>query len=154
LVTAPTSRSSLPELDLVTQVPSSPVPERAVTVPANAEVSTLAEPALPAIPDAAQSTATDIASVETKPAEEPAFIEVWRPTGRSERRPHRPRRSHRPQPKTNAQQDVSPEASLASKPVEGAATPPPDAAYPSRGPRHSPDERGDRPDREKRHDRH
>ena len=30
-------------------------------------------------------------------AEEPAFIEVWRPAGRSERRPHRPRRPRRPQ---------------------------------------------------------
>jgi len=153
LVTGLTSRSSLPEPDVVTQVPS-PVPEPAVTVPANAEAATFAEPALPAIADASQSAATDVASAETKPAEEPAFIEVWRPAGRSERRPHRPRRSHRPQPKTNAQQDVSPEASLASKPVGGGATSPADAAYPSRGPRHSRDERGDRPDREKRQDRH
>ena len=57
------------------------------------------------------------ADAEKKPAEEPAFVEVWRPGGHAERRPHRPRRSPRPQ------QAAAPEAA-ASAPTDAAASPP------------------------------
>ena len=77
-------------------------------------------------------------------AEEPAFIEVWRPAGRSDRRPHRPRRQQRAQPKEGAEANAS--TAAAATPAEGAAAPAPADATPARpGPRRS-RERGDRPE--------
>jgi ATP-dependent RNA helicase SUPV3L1/SUV3 len=84
-------------------------------------------------------------------AEEPAFIEVWRPAGRSERRPHRPRRQPRPHV-----QSVAADSTVAAAPSDGApasAVAAPDNAQPSHGPRRPRHERGERPDREKRQDR-
>jgi ATP-dependent RNA helicase SUPV3L1/SUV3 len=54
----------------------------------------LEAPAAPA-PNVAQASEASEASEAVQAAEEPAFIEVWRPAGRSERRPHRPRRPPR-----------------------------------------------------------
>jgi ATP-dependent RNA helicase SUPV3L1/SUV3 len=141
-----TSRSLLPEPALVVHE-ASPAQEPAVVAPAEAE--TAPAPAEPAPAVAADTTQT--ATAETTPAEEQAFIEVWRLAGRAERRPHRPRRPQRAQqPQAPASGEAGSEAATA--PAEVAAAPASDAATPPRGPRRH--EGGDRPDREKRQDRH
>jgi ATP-dependent RNA helicase SUPV3L1/SUV3 len=78
----------------------------------------------------------------TAAAEEPAFIEVWRPAGRSDRRPHRPRRQQRAQSVQGAEAGAAP--AVAAAPAEGVATPAlSDGAPTGRGPRRP----HDRPDR-------
>jgi ATP-dependent RNA helicase SUPV3L1/SUV3 len=139
-----TSRSLLPEPELVVH-DASPAQEPVVVAPAEAEIAPPAEPAPAVAADATQTAA------ETGPSEEQAFIEVWRPAGRTERRPHRPRRPQRAQqPQAPASGEAGSE--VAAAPAEVAAAPASDAATPSRGPRRH--EGGDRPDREKRQDRH
>jgi len=133
------SRSLLPEPELVMlETASETVPGADASVPA-------AEPAA----DASDTAA--VPAAENKPAEEPAFVEVWRPAGRSERRPHRPRRQ-RPQQTQAAATDAA--AALATTSAEGAASAPSDYTQPSRGPRRPRRDRGERPDREKRQERH
>ena len=137
------SRSLLPEPDLV-------APETAPeTTPGLEAFVPSSEPA------AETATANDAAAVplaaETKPSEEPAFVEVWRPAGRSERRPHRPRRQR-------SQQTQAAPAEAAAAPAttsaDGAASAPSDSTQPSRGPRRPHPDRGERSDREKRQERH
>jgi ATP-dependent RNA helicase SUPV3L1/SUV3 len=135
------SRSLLPEPELVT---SEIAPE---TVP-GADASALV--AEPATESAAPTDTPPVAVAENKPAEEPAFVEVWRPAGRSERRPHRPRRP-RPQQTQTASSDAA--AVPATMSAEGTAPATSDSAQPSQGPRPRHD-RSERPDREKRHERH
>jgi ATP-dependent RNA helicase SUPV3L1/SUV3 len=115
------------------------------------------EPAPPLQGDAAVPNNTEnvpprtAAPADAKAAEEPAFIEVWRPAGRSERRPHRPRRQPRPQVQT-----VPAEAAVVAASSEGAPAPAavaPDSAQPSHSPRRPRHERSERLDREKRQDR-
>ena len=110
--------------------------------------------ALPAeAANAAPSPAAEVDPAESRPSEEPAFVEVWRPAGRFERRPHRPRRQQRAQ-QTQVAASESAVAPVTS-PAEGAAiSASPEGAQPSRGPRRPSHERGDGPDREKRQDRH
>ena len=135
------SRSLLPEPELVT---SEIAPE---TVP-GADASALV--AEPATESAAPTDTPPVAVAKNKPAEEPAFVEVWRPAGRSERRPHRPRRP-RPQQTQTASSDAA--AVPATTSAEGTAPATSDSAQPSQGPRPRHD-RSERPDREKRHERH
>src|SRR6478609_8871032 len=135
------SRSLLPEPELVT---SEIAPE---TVP-GADASALV--AEPATESAAPTDTPPVAVAENKPAEEPAFVEVWRPAGRSERRPHRPRRP-RPQQTQTASSDAA--AVPATTSAEATAPATSDSAQPSQGPRPRHD-RSERPDREKRHERH
>jgi len=139
------SRSLLSEPELVT-------PETASeTVPgADASVSA-AEPAAEA---AATSDTAPLPTAENKPAEEPAFVEVWRPAGRSERRPHRPRRQRPQQTQAVAADAADAAAAPATTSAEGAASAPSDSTQPSRGPRRPRHDRGERPDREKRQERH
>jgi ATP-dependent RNA helicase SUPV3L1/SUV3 len=119
---------------------------------ASAEAA-IASPPAELAPVATGDVAQPGTTVEAKPSEEQAFIEVWRPAGRSERRPHRPRRPHRAQqPQARASGEAVSE--MAAAPAEAAAAPATDAVQPSRGPRRPGHERGDRPDREKRHERH
>jgi ATP-dependent RNA helicase SUPV3L1/SUV3 len=133
------SRSLLPEPELVMpETASETVPGADASVPA-------AEPAADA------SDTAPVPAAENKPAEEPAFVEVWRPAGRSERRPHRPRRQ-RPQQTQAAATDAA--AALATTSAEGAASAPSDYTQSSRGPRRPRHDRGERPDREKRQERH
>ena len=136
------SRSLLPEPELVT---SEIAPE---TVP-GADASALV--AEPATESAAPTDTPPVAAAENKPAEEPAFVEVWRPAGRSERRPHRPRRP-RPQQTQTASSDAA--AVPATTSAEGTAPATSDSAQPSQGPRRPRHDRGERPDREKRQERH
>ena len=99
--------------------------------------------------DAAAITPTE--STESKPSEEHAFIEVWRPGGRPERRPHRPRRAQRPPQVSEAAVGAATEGA----PAEGASTAAPaDAVQRFHGPRPPHAERRDHPDRQQRQDRH
>ena len=136
------SRSLLPEPELVTpETAPETVPGADASVPA-------AEPAAEAAP--ANDTAP-VPTAENKPAEEPAFVEVWRPAGRPERRPHRPRRQRPQQPQAVAADAA---AAPATTSAEGAASAPSESTQPSRGPRRPRHDRGERPDREKRQERH
>jgi ATP-dependent RNA helicase SUPV3L1/SUV3 len=108
------------------------------------------EPAPSRGDDASAQAAVEPASAQTgapEPgkAEEAAFYEVWRPAGRSERRPHRPRHSHRPPP--------------AAEPAEGgesASTARLDASAKEEAPRERRhrDGRHEKHDRQARQDRH
>ena len=141
-----TSRSLLPEPQLVSHEISS---AQEPVADASAEVA-IAVP-VELSPAAASDAVQPDAAVEAKPAEEPAFIEVWRPAGRSERRPHRPRRPHRAPAQAGASNE-SGTAAPAEAPAETVAAAAPDGRTPSsRRQRH---ERHDQPDREKRHERH
>ena len=96
---------------------------------------------------------TGTAGAETAPASdatpEPAVIEVWRPGGRSERRPQRPRRQPRPP------QTAAPAGEAAAATTAPADTVPAAAATeggePAAGPR---GDRKDGPNRQQRQDRH
>jgi ATP-dependent RNA helicase SUPV3L1/SUV3 len=135
-VTDVPSRSLLPEPEFVPAeaAPSAQVPaQEAVQEPAPAETEAAAPVA------------------EAKAAEEPAFIEAWRPAGRSERRPHRPRRPHRQQQSQVATTDAVPAASAAG---ESPAAPSADVAASPRGPHRPRRARGEEGDREKRQERH
>jgi ATP-dependent RNA helicase SUPV3L1/SUV3 len=132
------SRSLLPQPEFL-------APEAAASVQ---------EPAIVAAgPDSVAAEAA--APVESKPAEEPAFVEVWRPAGRAERRPQRPRRTHRARPQAGAAGEAS-ATSATGAPAEVAATAAPasDAAHSPRGPHRPRHERADRQDRQQRQDRH
>jgi ATP-dependent RNA helicase SUPV3L1/SUV3 len=133
------SRSLLPEPQFIPA-------EVAPSVQETAE-----EPAREPAPAETTEPPVESAPIEAKPAEEPAFIEVWRPAGRSERRPHRPRRQHRQEPP-----QVAAAEGATATPVEGEATvtASADTAAPTRGPRRPRRERGERADPEKRQDRH
>ncbi len=108
------------------------------------------------------SVAADAPVVDATPPAAPAegasddaqaFIEVWRPAGRSERRPHRPRRPQRSQ----QAQVAAPEAgtAVASPPADGAvAATSTEADQPHRGPRGPRPDGGERQDRQKRQERH
>jgi ATP-dependent RNA helicase SUPV3L1/SUV3 len=138
------SRSLLPEPELV--APET-VPE---TVPA---VEAAPEPSAEAA--AIQTAATDtppVTSAENKPVEETAFVEVWRPAGRSERRPHRARRQRPQQPQAVASDAAAAPTTTSAEGV--AASAPSESAQPSRGPRRPRHDRGERPDPEKRQERH
>ncbi len=137
------SRSLLPEPDLV-------APETAPeTAPGSEAFVPSSEPA------AETATASDAAAVplaaETKPVEEPAFVEVWRPAGRSERRPHRPRRQRSQQTQAAPAEAAAAPATIST---DDAASAPSDSTQPSRGPRRPHPDRGERSDREKRQERH
>jgi hypothetical protein len=105
----------------------------------------------PAPAESAAATPVDGSPTEAKVAEDPAFIEVWRPAGRSERRPHRPRRPHRQQV---AQVVATDGAAATPAGGEAAAASPTNAAAPSRDPRRPRRPRDEGSDREKRQERY
>jgi ATP-dependent RNA helicase SUPV3L1/SUV3 len=76
-----------------------------------------------------ENAAQQVSPEATKSPEEPAFIEVWRPAGRAERRPHKaqkPRRPRRPRPAAPAIAAVAGEAAApAPEPVVAAEPPAP-----------------------------
>ena len=139
-VAEPQSRSLLPEPQLLAQEAA---PE---TVPVVA-TSALAAESIGI--ETTASADTPITPPESKPVEEPAFVEVWRPAGRSERRPPRSRRQ-RPQQSQTAAADASVAPATSSTDV---GSTPSESAQPARGPRRPPHDRGG-PDREKRQERH
>jgi ATP-dependent RNA helicase SUPV3L1/SUV3 len=139
-VAEPQSRSLLPEPQLLAQEAA---PE---TVPVVA-TSALAAESIGV--ETTASADTPITPPESKPVEEPAFVEVWRPAGRSERRPPRSRRQ-RPQQSQTAAADASVAPATSSTDV---GSTPSESAPPARGPCRPPHDRGG-PDREKRQERH
>jgi ATP-dependent RNA helicase SUPV3L1/SUV3 len=144
LVKDASSQTLLPQPELAAAEAAPPLAQEPVPLATE-------EPAAPA-EAAGIAPPADGVPAENKPAEETAFIEVWRPAGRFERRPHRPRRQHRPQ---QAQIAGSEPGVAATASQEGAAaSTAPESTQPSRGPRRPRSERSERPDREKRHERH
>jgi ATP-dependent RNA helicase SUPV3L1/SUV3 len=134
------SRSLLPDTDFFPGAPASVAPSAPVAEPAQEIAQEPAQELAPAV----EAAATESAAPETAAAApaEPEMIEVWRPAGRAERKPHharRPRHQRRPE---QAGQAEAPAADQAAQPVaEGAAE-----QKPGQRP-------GRRPDGEKRADR-
>jgi len=130
-----------------------PAPEAAAEAVEEAPVAPAGAPAAEAarVTDGEAGPAAEPVAVVV---EEPAMIEVWRPAGRSERRPHRPRRPQRA--RQHGAQATPAGAAEAANGAEGAApaaaAPPAEGAAPARGRRR--DERSDGPDRQGRRDRH
>jgi ATP-dependent RNA helicase SUPV3L1/SUV3 len=155
-------RSLLPGREFVAPEVAASVPEAEVSVQAEEVTATEAVPesetaSVDVVANAAAPPADAIAAAqpaaESKPAEETLFIEVWRPAGRSERRPRRPRRPHRPQQaQITAHESGAPAAPAPAETAVAAA--PADTAQPARGPRRPHRDRGDRPDRQQRQERH
>ncbi len=147
------SRSLLPGPEFITpevaplmQVPVSVVAVQKTT-PEAVVVDTKAE--VTATRGSAQASAGETATVEGQ-----AFIEVWRPAGRSERRPQRPRRPQRVQTQMTAPNPSEAGAVAADATAEGAATPArADTAQPSPGAPRPRNDRNERPDRQQRQDR-
>ena len=124
--------------------PSEAVTAEAAVEPAAVEVPAEAAEAMPAAKGAAVPEAA--AAVETKseePAKEPEMIEVWRPGGRSEKRPPRPRRQPRPQQAP---------AQAATPAGEAVAAVAPDA--PASAPEAPRGDHKDGPNRQQRQERH
>jgi ATP-dependent RNA helicase SUPV3L1/SUV3 len=161
---AVSSLSLLPDADLIPQIelppepvvaPEAAAPEEIVDAAApdaeasavsDAEASATDADASSAVP-AEDQPAADAAAASAEPGkpEEQAFIEVWRPGGRTERRPQRPRRPH-------AQHRAPQAAASAESVAADAGAPsvvPADGAQPASRPPHH--ERGG--DRQERRDR-
>ena len=85
-------------------------------------------------------------------ATEPQMIEVWRPAGRFEKRPHRPRRPPRAA-KTPAQASAPAESVEAAAAPAAAPAPTPASSEGAEKPKHFRPERGDREQRQQRHQR-
>jgi ATP-dependent RNA helicase SUPV3L1/SUV3 len=155
---APIAEAASPALPM----PEFVAPDAAPLVQEPAPVESAESPASAveaAAPSDANPDTNSDSKLETKPEtkpEEPAFVEVWRPAGRSERRPHRPRHQQR-QREEQARASAS-EATAAPAPAEAAAqaaTPAPSdgARHQRERHRHRP-ERNERSERERRQERH
>ncbi len=108
------------------------------------------EVVVPARPETGSENVV-LASSETPAASaEPAMIDVWRPAGRFEKRPHRPRRPPRPQ-KAPMQNAAPAQNGEAVAPATADATPAAATTDSPEKPRFS-DRKG--PDRQQRQDRH
>jgi ATP-dependent RNA helicase SUPV3L1/SUV3 len=150
--------SVLPDAELMAQAGEPPATETAPPEAVAAPEPVAAAEAAPAEPAGAQPTAADAtpeeagqAEAATPPAEgvvapapeEPAMmIEVWRPAGRSERRPHRPRRQRAQKAAAPAEAGEAAAAPAAQTPAE---TNEPARARP---PRHERRERQQRKERD------
>lgn len=143
------TRSLLPEPEFLAPLMQESA-DGAPTEAAKSEAESAAADVTEPVAQAADNAQTD--STENKSVEEPAFVEVWRPAGRSERRPHRPRRPHRAQPQAAAPTETG--AVVVGVAAEAPAVAATDAAQSSPGPRRSRHDSGDRPDRQQRQDRH
>jgi len=147
----------LPTVDLIhpaseAAAPAEPAPAPVVE-PAVAEMPAAAASIGEVVPgeEARADEAKPTEPVEAKPAE-PAMIEVWRPAGRAERRPHhKPRRPHRPQqtPAVAAAPGEAPAEAVAASTDAPAAAPGAEVPSPPRHER----PRQDRQDRKDRHER-
>jgi ATP-dependent RNA helicase SUPV3L1/SUV3 len=91
-------------------------------IAASVQQENAASPPENAVQHEAVYAAPDVAA---RAAEEPAFIEVWRPAGRADKRPHKPRRSRRPQHAKPPAPAAPAEAVPAAPQVVVAAEPPP-----------------------------
>ncbi len=125
------SSALLAEPEIVAASPEADTPAPAEQQAAEPQQADAPEPAEPtsgeAITTPALETPPDAAATEAAPAAaEPAFIEVWRPAGRSDRRPHRPRRARAAQ--AAAPTATPTEAGEAATPVAADASATPVAA--------------------------
>ncbi len=149
----PSSIALLPDAEFLAQAGEQPAAD-AAAAPAETPAETSTEVAPEQAAAAGDSAVTEAAPTTEAGAEaapeEPAFIEVWRPAGRSERRPHRPRRPPRSQQATPAA--PPPEGGEAAATLAAAAVAPAEGAEPSDRPRAQPDG-PDRQARRARHDR-
>jgi ATP-dependent RNA helicase SUPV3L1/SUV3 len=145
--TPESSLALLPDAELMEPAGEAP-PAAAATAEPVAEA--LAQAPVPAASETAPTPAA-----EAPATAEAAFIEVWRPAGRADRKPHRARRPHRAKPEAQpaAAPAVAGEATAAAAPVTEApaegATP---AGEPAERPRRH--ERVERQDRQARRERH
>jgi ATP-dependent RNA helicase SUPV3L1/SUV3 len=157
---APEQSRPVNSIDLLPVVETAPTaaeaPAAATSEPAEQTPAPVEEPSV-GQPQTSE-TQSDPAAADTSKPEEPAFIEVWRPAGRSDR--HRPRRPQRakaavPQGAPAAETGEAAVASEASAvPVESPAG----AGEPSSGPRpvrpeHERKDRAQRQDRQERQQR-
>jgi ATP-dependent RNA helicase SUPV3L1/SUV3 len=149
----PAVRSSmalLPQAEFVSQTSTSAkavAVESAIASDKPSDASQLVEPAATSAVEAT-ANAAGVEGAQAASAE-PAFIEVWRPAGRSERRPHRPRRPPR------AAQVAPPPAQgqeTAAAAANGAA-PPAAPEPPDRPSHHARKDGADRQARSERHER-
>jgi ATP-dependent RNA helicase SUPV3L1/SUV3 len=158
----PSSMALLPDAEFMAQAGEAPAVKttaEAAAAPAEAPVEAPAklapaQAAAPAAnsaqPGAAEGAPTAEAGIEPT-AEEPAFIEVWRPAGRSERRPHRPRRPVRVQQAAHAVAPAEGGEAAAAAPAAEAAAPAEGAEPSDKLRRHG---RPDGPERQARRARH
>ena len=122
--------------------------------PAEAAADATQQAPAEATPAPAEAASPQEAPAQAAAAEEPAFIEVWRPAGRSERRPHRPRRPHRAQQTAQAAPAAGGEVAAPAAAEAAAAPAPAEAGEPAARPRrHGAEERKDHQARRERHDR-
>jgi ATP-dependent RNA helicase SUPV3L1/SUV3 len=148
--TAPAERSSLsllPQAEFVTHEATNTSDATAAPVVPAEIASVVTEP----LAGSATQPAADAASGgELVPgAEEPAYIEVWRPAGRSERRPHR---SRRPARTAQTAQAVAVETAAAVGPNGSVPTRSSEPTDGTRRPHRQPDG-ADRQGRRERHER-
>jgi ATP-dependent RNA helicase SUPV3L1/SUV3 len=159
---APAAEAAPSSALLVEPELAAPSPEADVQMPAEqaaepqqADAPEPAEPATgEAIAASAVETSHDAAATEAAPAAaEPAFIEVWRPAGRSDRRPHRPRRARAAQ--AAAPTATPAEAGEAAAPTvaDASATPPAAEADGSSAGPSQPQQERERKDRQQRQER-
>jgi ATP-dependent RNA helicase SUPV3L1/SUV3 len=143
------SRSLLPDTDFFPGAAASVAPP--VAEPAQQPVE---EPAPVVEAVATEPVATETAAPEIAAAApaEPEMIEVWRPAGRAERKPHHARRPRHQRRPDQAAQAAAPAVDQAAQPVaEGVAEPKP-GQRPGRRP--DGEKRADRQERNQgRHDR-
>jgi ATP-dependent RNA helicase SUPV3L1/SUV3 len=157
---ADSSLSLLPDAEFLAQagepLAAEPAPAETEAAQAQAPAEAAAEPQpdQAAAADAAQLDAAQAAPLtEAAAAEEATFLEVWRPAGRSERRPHRPRRPPRPQQAVQAAPSAAGREAAAAAPATEAAAPA-ESSEPSGKPRRRGRPDGaDRQARRARHDR-
>ncbi len=129
-----------------------PMPQAAVV--ASADIDRAQAPLTVAIDGVSQplgeaAAATD--GAEAKPPEEPAMIEVWRPAGRADRRPHKPRRPPR-RAQVQPVAEVTPAPAVSEDAQTASATPAENTDKP--GEQRRPfRERKDRQERRDRHER-
>jgi ATP-dependent RNA helicase SUPV3L1/SUV3 len=134
--------------------PGAPEPVAAPSEPAAADETAVAPTAEASTTDGAAvetaaAPADETAATPAAPAEEPAFIEVWRPGGRSDRRPHRPRRP-RPQ---QAAASAAPSAAAGEAAEAGEAAAASADGVAAGEPAQAPQPRPGRPDGQDRPDR-
>ncbi|HEY2758364.1 MAG TPA: helicase-related protein [Pseudolabrys sp.] len=151
---AVSSLSLLPEAELIPQIDAAAERAPEAVEPEAAAEAASAESAAEATtePASAEPTAeatAEVASTEPAKPEEQAFIEVWRPGGRSERRP--PRHQHQRRPNRAPQAAAPADAAAPAESAVAAAAPAEGAQPDSRPPRH--ERGGDRQDRRDRHER-
>ncbi|MGI8524969.1 MAG: helicase-related protein, partial [Pseudolabrys sp.] len=143
--------ASAPQPAKVESVSAEPVATEPVVTEAVAIAPVAPEAVMESAPAGAAAATpsvgeTTAAATEAKPAAEQPFIEVWRPAGRPERRPHhkRPARRHQPAQAAPAapnggapvEQTAQATASGEAQPADAASADKPQSERHHRGPRH------------------